>query len=58
MDGHGHWNEENVIVQSEYEETVELILQTQISSHGGEDFVYWPHTRFGLYIVRSAYNLA
>uniref|UniRef100_A0A8R7P8F8 Reverse transcriptase zinc-binding domain-containing protein n=1 Tax=Triticum urartu TaxID=4572 RepID=A0A8R7P8F8_TRIUA len=57
MDGHGHWNEENVRAFFS-EETVELILQTQISSHGGEDFVYWPHTRFGLYIVRSAYNLA
>ena len=50
MDGHGHWNEENVRAFFP-EETVELILQTQISSHGGEDLVYWPHTRFGLYTV-------
>jgi hypothetical protein len=57
MDGHDHWNEENVRAFFS-EETAQPILQTQISRHAGDDFVYWPHTRFGLYTVRSAYNLA
>ena len=56
MDVQGRWNKENIRAFFP-EETAELILQTQISSHGGEDLVYWPHTRFGLYTVRSAYNL-
>jgi hypothetical protein len=34
------------------------ILQIPISRHGGEDFISWPHTRFGSYTVRSGYNLA
>ena len=39
-------------------ETAEKIFQVQISRHGGEDFACWPHTKFGQYTVRSAYNLA
>jgi hypothetical protein len=35
-----------------------VILQVPISRHGGEDFVSWPHDKFGQYFVRSAYNLA
>jgi hypothetical protein len=38
-------------------ETTDLIMQVQISKHGGEDFVRWPHTRNGIYSVRSAYNM-
>jgi hypothetical protein len=36
--------------------TAEYIMRIQISRHGG-DFVRWPHTKHGLYTVRSAYNL-
>ena len=34
------------------------ILHVPISRHSGDDFISWPHTRFGAYSVRSAYNLA
>jgi hypothetical protein len=33
------------------------LIVSQISRHG-EDFVCWPHSKHGLYTVRSAYNLA
>jgi hypothetical protein len=39
-------------------DTADLIMQVQISRHGGDDFVRWPYTKNGLYSVRSAYNLA
>jgi hypothetical protein len=39
------------------EETAEQIMQIQISKDGG-DFIRWPHTKNGVYSVRSAYNLA
>ena len=51
------WNEENVRAFFA-QETADLILQTHISRQGGDDFVSWPHTRYGMYTVRSAYNLA
>jgi hypothetical protein len=41
-----------------YEDTAAKILRVPISRLGGEDFVSWPYTRFGVYTVRSAYNLA
>jgi hypothetical protein len=34
------------------------VLQIPISRHGGEDFLSWPHIRFGVYTVKSAYHLA
>jgi hypothetical protein len=40
------------------EDTIAKILQVPISQHIGDDFVSWPHTRFGVYSVRLAYNLA
>jgi ribonuclease HI len=35
-----------------------VIQQIQICRHGGEDFASWPFDRFGIYTVRSAYQLA
>jgi hypothetical protein len=52
----GCWIEETVNAFFD-SETAQQILQIHISRHGG-DFVYWPHTKNGLYTVRSAYNLA
>ena len=40
------------------EEMAQTIQQVQISKRGSEDFVSWPHARFGVYTVRPAYNLA
>ena len=40
------------------EDTAARILQVPISRHGGADFPSWPHTRFGGYSVKIAYNLA
>jgi hypothetical protein len=34
------------------------VLEVPIGRHGGEDFVSWPFSRFGVYTVRSAYHLA
>jgi hypothetical protein len=51
------WNDASV--HSVFEETVaEQVLKIPISQHGGGDFVSWPHNRFGVYTVRSAYHLA
>jgi hypothetical protein len=41
-----------------YEDTAAKILRVPIIRLGGEDFVSWPYTHFGVYTVRSAYNLA
>jgi hypothetical protein len=39
-------------VRSVFEESVAVqILQIPISRHGGDDFLSWPHSRFGLYTV-------
>jgi hypothetical protein len=56
-DGQSSCNEENVRAFFP-KETAELILQTHISRHALEDFVYCPHNHYGMYTVRSAYNLA
>jgi hypothetical protein len=40
------------------EATADKVLQIPISRHGGDDYVSWPHARFGQYTVRSAYHLA
>jgi hypothetical protein len=40
------------------EEMARVIQQIPISRHGGEDYVSWPHAKFGQYTARSAYNLA
>jgi hypothetical protein len=53
----GGWNEENVHAFFSVA-TANQILQTPISRYAEEDFVCWPHTRNGLFSVRSAYNLA
>jgi hypothetical protein len=39
-------------------EMASVIQQIPVSRHDGEDFISWPHARFGNYTVRSAYNLA
>ena len=39
------------------EETADQIMQIQISKEGG-DYIRWPHTKNGMYSVRSAYNFA
>jgi hypothetical protein len=53
----GSWIPETVYAFFD-QETADLIMQVQISRHGGDDFVHWPHTKNGLYSIRSAYNLA
>jgi hypothetical protein len=40
------------------EETAAKILRVPLSRHGGDDFASWPYARFGVYTVRSAYNMA
>jgi hypothetical protein len=37
---------------------VKTIQQIPISTFGGDDYASWPFDRFGIYTVRSAYNLA
>jgi hypothetical protein len=47
------------IVQQFFSEKMAAVIQTiPVSKHGGEDFASWPYARFGVYTVRSAYNLA
>jgi hypothetical protein len=41
-----------------HEATADKVLQIPISRHGGDDYVSWPHARFGQYTVKSAYHLA
>jgi hypothetical protein len=53
----GSWVAESIYAFFD-KETSDLIMQVPISRHGGSDFVRWPHTRNGLYSVRSAYNMA
>jgi ribonuclease HI len=51
------WNEE--AVRKMYpEDTVVKILKIPISLEGCCDFASWPHTKGGIYTVRSGYNLA
>ena len=40
------------------DEIANEILLLPVGRHGDEDYVRWPHTRFGKYSVRSAYDLA
>lgn len=50
------WNEE--IVQSYFnEEDVEKILQIPLCYTSCEDFPSWPHTKSGIYTVKSVYCL-
>lgn len=51
------WNEESVHAFF-HDDVAEEILQLPISQHGGEDYARWPHTKFGEFSVRSAYNMA
>lgn len=53
----GSWNEETVRAFFQ-EDIANEILMLPVGQHGEEDYVRWPHTRFGEYSVRSAYNLA
>jgi hypothetical protein len=36
----------------------EVIQKILISRFRCEDFASWPHVKFGIYTVRSAYNMA
>jgi hypothetical protein len=57
QDDHGAWDVD--VVRAIFEEEVaNQVLQIQISRSVGVDFLSWPHTKFGEYTVRSAYNLA
>jgi hypothetical protein len=51
------WNMEKVRHYF-YEPMAQVIQQIPISRHGGEDYATWPHSKPGLYTVRSAYHLA
>jgi hypothetical protein len=52
LEGHSSWDA--VIVRSVFEEEVaNQVLQIPVSFLVGEDFVSWPFTKFGAYIVRS-----
>jgi ribonuclease HI len=56
-DDHGAWDTD--VVRSIFEEEIATrILQIPVSRRGGDDFLSWPHTKFGDYTVASAYNLA
>jgi hypothetical protein len=53
----GAWNKD--FIRSVFEEDVAAqIMKIPISRHGGPDFASWPHNKYGVYTVRSAYNLA
>jgi hypothetical protein len=41
-----------------HEELANIILGIPISRRGSADFVSWPYDKFGIYTVKSAYNLA
>jgi hypothetical protein len=48
-----------VLVESLFHnDLAKAILAIPISRNGGEDFISWPHDKFGQYTVRSAYNLS
>ena len=53
LDGdHGGWDPD--VVRSDFEEEVaSSILLIPISRFGDDDFVSWPHSKFGMYTVRS-----
>ena len=52
----GRWNED--IVRSYFsEDDAEKILQIQLCYTSCEDFPSWPHTKSGIYTVKSAYSL-
>jgi hypothetical protein len=56
-EGHCAWDAD--IVCSVFEEDiVNRVLEIPIGRQGGDDFLSWPHTKWGHYIVASAYNLA
>jgi hypothetical protein len=51
------WNEE--VIRTKFSENLaEKILSIPLSTEGCTDFTSWPHTKNGVYTVRSAYNLA
>lgn len=53
----GEWDEIKVFAFFD-EATAQQIMQIPVSGHGGEDFISWPQDKRGLFLVRSAYNLA
>jgi hypothetical protein len=58
LSDHGVSWDESKVRSFFHNELADTILQIPISRHGGEDFVSWPHDKYGIYSVRSAYNLA
>mgnify|MGYP005834933821 CR=1 FL=1 len=56
-EGGQQWNE--AAIRNRFtEDTVEKILSIPLSTEGYTDFASWPHTKNGIYTVRSVYNLA
>jgi hypothetical protein len=51
------WNKEAVNAFFNTDDA-KLILEIPLSLHGGDDFPSWPHTRSGMFTVKSAYFLA
>jgi hypothetical protein len=53
----GAWDSD--VIKSFFDDVIAAkILQIPLSRHGGNDFPSWPHAKYGVYTVRSAYNLA
>ena len=55
IEGEHKWNEET-IRNIFSEDKSEKILSLPLSTEGCPDFVSWPHTKDGVYTVRSSYN--
>jgi hypothetical protein len=53
----GQWNEA-AIRKYFSDDIAERILSIPLSTEGCSDFPSWPHSKTGVYTVRSAYNLA
>jgi hypothetical protein len=58
LDANLHSWDESVVRSIFSEEVARKVLQIPISCRGDNDFISWPHSRFGTYTVRSAYHLA
>jgi hypothetical protein len=53
----GAWDSD--VIKSFFDDvTAAKILQIPLSRRGGDDYPSWPHAKYGVYTMRSAYNLA
>jgi hypothetical protein len=50
--------EEDMVCAFFHEELADVIMQVLISTRGRDDFASSQHDKHGLYLVKSAYNLA